>query len=316
MKKIRILDWETITSGDIKPDRFYKYGDVKIFDLTDPPKASENIGDAEIVLCNKTPITSEVFENCPNIKYIGLFATGYNNVDIEAAKAAGVTVTNAPKYSTMSVAQHTFALILKFFSKVDEYNKSVHDGNWEKSRTFSYFNIPVYSLNEKTISIIGYGSIGRAVAKIADAFGMNVVVATRSIPNDCPYPLVSINEAFSLGDVVTIHCPLTEKTFHMVNRDTLSLMKKDAILINTARGDIIKEDDLAYSLESGEIRGAGLDVLSKEPMASDDPLKNAPNCVITPHIGWAPLETRLCLLKIVEDNLKAYLEGNPINKIV
>ena len=316
MKKIRILDWETITSGDIKPDRFYKYGDVKIFDLTDPPKASENIGDAEIVLCNKTPITSEVFENCPNIKYIGLFATGYNNVDIEAAKAAGVTVTNAPKYSTMSVAQHTFALILKFFSKVDEYNKSVHDGNWEKSRTFSYFKIPVYSLNEKTISIIGYGSIGRAVAKIADAFGMNVVVATRSIPNDCPYPLVSINEAFSLGDVVTIHCPLTEKTFHMVNRDTLSLMKKDAILINTARGDIIKEDDLAYSLESGEIRGAGLDVLSKEPMASDDPLKNAPNCVITPHIGWAPLETRLCLLKIVEDNLKAYLEGNPINKIV
>lgn len=315
MTKIKILDFETVTSGDLSYDRFKKYGDVEVFDLTSRENLISRIGDADVVLCNKTPMTKEVFEACKNIKYIGLFATGYNNVDLKAAKNHGITVSNAPKYSTKSVAQHTFSLILYFFSKVSQYNSLVHDGEWERSRTFSYFNIPVNGLAGKTISIIGYGAIGREVAKIANAFDMNINVSGRHRPNDLKYNFVSRDEAFKTGDIVTIHCPLNEDSFHMVNKHTLSLMKPSAVLINTARGDIVKEDDLADALNMSKIAGAGLDVLSVEPMQEDTPLKYAKNCCITPHIGWAPVETREALLAIVEENLSAFLNGSPINVV-
>jgi glycerate dehydrogenase len=313
--KIRILDWETLTSGDLSADRFKKYGDTEIYSITAPELAAERIGDADIVLCNKTPMTREVFELCPSIKYIGLFATGYNNVDLAAAKERGIVVTNSPAYSTESVAQHTFALILDLYSKVHLYDESVHSGEWERSRTFSYFNIPVNRLYEKTMAIIGYGSIGRAVAKIASAFGMRVIINTRTEPKDCPYETVSPEEAFSGGDIVSIHCPLTKESYHLVNERTLSLMKNTALLINTARGDIVDEAALCSALNRGKIAGAGLDVVSVEPMLPTDPLKEAKNCVITPHIGWAPIETRETLLDIVEDNLAAFIEGRVKNRV-
>lgn len=313
--KIRILDWETVSGGDLSYDRFEKYGEIKAYGMTSPKEASERIGDAEIVLCNKTPMTAEVINACSNLKYIGLFATGYNNVDLKAANEKNITVCNSPAYSTDAVAQHTFALIMQFYNRVSEYNNSVKNGNWVKSKTFSYFSYNVSELAGKIISIIGYGSIGKKVAKIAEAFGMNVIFSTRTVPKESKYKFVSTDEAFRLADILTIHCPLTEQTKGMVCKEKLDLMKKSALLINTARGDIVNEKDLADALNNEKIAGAGLDVLSAEPMSENTPLKNAKNCIITPHIGWAPIETRKRLLEIVENNLKAFLDGNPINKI-
>lgn len=312
--KICILDWTTVTSGDIDSGIFSRFGEVSCYPLTDNERAAEYIGDAEIVLCNKVLITREVMDKCPEIKYIGLFATGYNNIDINAAAEKGIAVCNAGEYSTNAVAQQTFAYILDHFSKISDYDRLVKDGGWISSKTFSKFPIKTQEIAGKTLAVVGYGSIGRKTAQIADAFGMNVIVNTRSKPKNCKYELVTLEEAFSRADVLTIHCPLTEKTEGMVNAENLSLMKEGALLINTARGGIVKEQDLADALNSGKIYAA-LDVLRQEPMTVDTPLKNAKNCVITPHTAWAPLETRLRLIDIVCSNLAAWLEGNPRNKI-
>jgi len=313
--KIAILDWTTVTSGDIPADIFEEFGDVNCFELCSNELAAEQIGDAEIVLCNKVMITDEVMEKCPNIKYIGLFATGYNNIDIPASVKHGITVCNAGSYSTNAVAQQTFAYILDYCNRISEYDELVKNDGWINSKTFSKFPFKTQELLGKTLSIIGYGAIGRTVAKIADAFGMNVVINTRTKPENCPYELVSMDEAFSRADFLTVHCPLTQQTAEIINREHLALMKKTAVVINTARGGITNEQALADALNSESIAAAYTDVLVTEPMAPDTPLKNAKNCIITPHTAWAPLETRLRLIDIVCSNIRAFLNGCPENKV-
>jgi glycerate dehydrogenase len=290
---------------------------LTVYDLTpyDDDIIIERVKDAEILLCNKTPITRKVLESCKNLKYVGLFATGYNNIDIQASQELGITVCNAGEYSTNAVAQLVFAMILDHYSKVERYHQEVQNGNWITSKTFSYFPIDTYELSNKTISIIGYGSIGRRVSKVAEAFGMNVLINTRTTPSDCPYELVTLEEAFKRGDIVTLHCPLTDKTANLVCEKTLSLMKKDAILVNTSRGGTVNELDLANALKQGTIAKAYLDVLNQEPMSQDTPLLNAPNVVITPHVAWSPLETRQRLLGIVVNNVKNFLNGKPTNQV-
>lgn len=313
--KIVLPDWDTVSAEDVGFSVFSRYGEVICCGPTLPEEAAEKIGDAEIVLCNKTPITAEVMAKCPNLRYIGLFATGYNNIDIEAAAKRGIVVCNAGEYSTQAVVQHTFALLLSLAGSLPAYEASVRDGAWERSSTFSYFPHPVHEISGKTMAVIGYGSIGRGVAKAADAFGMRVVVSTRTTPKDCPFPLVSMEEAFRQADVLTIHCPLTEQTAHLIRKETLDWMKPSAFLINTARGGIVKEQDLADALNGGRLAGAGLDVLELEPMSPHTPLKYAKNCIITPHIAWSALETRERLVRIVAENLECFLAGNPRNQV-
>ncbi len=312
--KICILDWTTVTSGDIDSDIFSEFGEVRCYPLTDNQRAAEYIADADMVLCNKVMITRKVMEKCPNIKYIGLFATGYNNIDIEAAAENGITVCNAGEYSTNAVAQHTFALMLEHFSRIAEYDRFVRSGGWISSKTFSKFPIRTQEIAGRTLAVIGFGSIGRKVAKIADAFGMKVIVNTRTVPENCRYELVSADEAFSHADILTIHCPLTEQTEKLVNSRTLALMKDGALLINTARGGIVDENALAAELERGRLYAA-LDVLRQEPMSESSPVRDLKNCTITPHTAWAPLETRRRLIDIVCANIRAYLDGSPQNKV-
>ena len=314
--KIAVLDWETVSNGgDITPEDIERFGEVKIISLTKPEEAALNIGDAEIVLCNKVPITREVMDKCPNISYIGLFATGYNNVDIGYAAEKGIVVCNAGQYSTNAVAQQTFAYILDHFSRIRDYDNAVKDGMWMRSPKFSCFPFPTAELFGKTLSIVGYGSIGRAVAKIGDAFGMNIVINTRTKPVDCPYEVTDIMTAAAKADVLTFHCPLTPQTNGIVNRELLGCMKDSAILINTSRGGAVCEADLAEALNSGRLAGAYLDVLEKEPMSPDTPLRTAKNCVITPHTAWAAFETRRRLVDIVCGNISAWLKGAPVNKV-
>jgi len=314
--KIAVLDWYTVNiSGDIPVSKLEELGEVKIIPLTKPEETAENIGDADIVLCNKVLITREVMDACPNIKYIGLFATGYNNVDIACAAEKGIVVCNAGQYSTNAVAQQTFAYILDHFSRIRDYDSAVKAGEWERSPAFSYFPIPTSELAGRTLSIVGYGSIGRKAAEIGHAFGMNIVVSTRTVPADCPYEVTDIFTAAEKADVLTFHCPLTEQTKGIVSRELLSHMKSSAMLINTARGGIVCEADLAEALNTGKIAAAYLDVLDKEPMSPDTPLKNAKNCTITPHTAWAPLETRQRLVDIVCSNIRAWQNGAPENKV-
>ena len=314
--KIAVLDWYTVNiSGDIPVSQLQELGDVNIIPLTPPEKTAENIGDADIVLCNKVLITPEAMDACPNIKYIGLFATGFNNVDIAYAAKKGIPVCNAGQYSTNAVAQQTFAYILDHFSKIRDYDKAVRNGEWERSPAFSYFPIPTAELAGKTLSIVGYGSIGRKVAEIGHAFGMNIVVSTRTMPADCPYEVTDMLTAAEKADVLTFHCPLTEQTKGIIGKELLSHMKPSAMLINTARGGIVNEPELADALRNGTISAAYVDVLEKEPMSPDTPLKNIPNCIITPHTAWAPLETRQRLVDIVCDNIRAWQNGSPKNKV-
>ena len=317
MKKVVILDYATLLqNNDISLECFEKFFEVMKYHLTPDEKAIERIGDAEIVLCNKVKITREVMEKCPNIEYIGLFATGYNNIDTECAKEKGIAVCNAGSYSTEAVSQHTFALILYFFNKVAQYNKAVSDGEWSHSETFSYFPYTVSELAGKTMAVIGYGSIGKQTAKLADDFGMKVIISTRTKPENCKYEQVTTEEAFKRADVLTVHCPLTPQTENLICRKNLELMKPSAIVINTARGGIVNEQELADALNNGVIAGAGLDVLREEPMSETTPLKNAKNCIITPHIAWAGIETRKRVVEIAKDNLLSYLNGVRRNRIV
>lgn len=313
--KIVIPDWSTMSAVNMGFSVFETFGEVVCCGMTRPEEAAEKIGDADIVLVNKTPITAEVMDKCPNLKYIGLFATGYNNIDIPAATAHGITVCNAGEYSTQGVIQHTFALLLSLAGNLPRYEQAVRAGEWERSETFSYFPFPTRELCGKTLAVIGYGSIGRGVAKVADAFGMRVIVNTRTAPKDCPYELVSQEEAFRQADVLTVHCPLTEQTAHLLREETLSLMKPTAFVINTARGGIADEQAVAKALHEGRLAGYGTDVLATEPMSPDTPLKTAPNCIITPHIAWAAQETRERLVGIVADNLRCWLAGHPKNQV-
>ncbi|MDE7104821.1 MAG: D-2-hydroxyacid dehydrogenase [Ruminococcus sp.] len=314
--KIVVLDWSTVTSNnDISPDDLKKYGDVKIFSLTPPELTAERIGDAEIILCNKVIITRDIMDNCPNLRYIGLFATGFNNIDIEYAKLKNITVCNAGQYSTNAVAQQVFAYILDFASHIRNYDFAVKSGEWESSSCFSYFPIPTAELAGKTLSVIGYGSIGKRVAEIGKVFNMNIVINTRTKPENCPYEVTDIMTAVKKADFLTFHCPLTEQTKGIVNADLLNAMKTSAVLINTSRGAVINEKDLAKALNNEKISYAYLDVLEKEPMSPDTPLKTAKNCIITPHTAWSAYETRKRLFDIVCENIMSWQNGSPQNKV-
>lgn len=318
MKNIRlvILDSETVTRGDVSLDGITALADSSVFGYTPNEKVAEAIGDADAVICNKCLITQEVFDKCPNLKYVGLFATGYNNVDLAAASKRGAVVCNVPAYSTNAVAQHTFALILDYYNKVAEYKKTVADGDWVNYKLFSYFYIPTTEIAGLTLGIIGYGDIGRKTAEIARAFGMNVVTYTRSPQKVTDGTRVcTLEELLSISDAVSLHCPLTPENGKMINAETLALMKPNALLVNTARGGLIDEQALADALNGGKLGGARLDTLTYEPMREDCPLRGAKNCAITPHIAWAPIETRVRLLEKVAENLKSWINGEPINVV-
>lgn len=312
--KITILDGHALNPGDVSYDIFSQFGELNIYDRTPAELVIPRIGDSEVIFLNKVNITEEVFSACPKLKYIGVMATGYNVIDIEAAKRHNVVVTNIPSYSTDAVAQHVFALILNFTNHVSLHNDSVQANEWVKCPDFCYWKSPLIELNGKTLGIFGYGSIGSKVAEIAKAFGLKVICCTRTQKPGMPES-VTFEDLLKKSDFVSLHAPLTDKTKDIINKDSLKLMKKTAYLINTARGGFVVEKDLADALNNNAIAGYAADVVLSEPMAADSPLLGAKNCIITPHIAWAPLETRQRLLGIAVDNIKAWLSGNPINVV-
>ncbi len=310
--KITVLDRISFTVGDIDLTSINNLGEVSYFDVLSPEEIKKVCYDSEVIVCNKTLITKELMDCLPNLKFIAITATGYNNVDLAYAKQKGILVANVPNYSTVDVAQHVFAFILNYSNKVSEYDLSVKQGDWIKSKTFCYFDKPLVELAGKTLGIIGYGNIGKTVAKIADAFGMKVIVYNRS-KKDIPYPQVDKETVLKESDFLSIHCPLNDDTKHLINKDTLSLMKKSAVLINTSRGGVINEEDLLDALNNGVIAHAMLDVLTFEPMTENHILLNAKNITFTPHIAWAPKETRQRLIDLVANNITCFVKGEPIN---
>ncbi len=315
--KILIADCATLTqNNDLSLTVFEQYGEVVYNPNISRDELLADVNQYDIILCNKTIIDKTVIEKAEKLKYIGLFATGYNNIDIACAREHGITVCNAGSYSTSAVAQQTFAYILNHYNAVNKYNDFVQSGGWAASPTFSVLCYPTDELKDKTIGIIGYGSIGRRVAEIALAFEMRVLVYTRTPKNDDRVQFVSLDELLSHSDIVTPHCPLNEQSREMFNKDTFRKMKDGAFFINTARGGVVNEQDLCDALKDGKLSGAAIDVLNDEPMSKDCVLLGAPNLIITPHTAWAPLETRKRLIGIVCDNIEAFLSGKPQNKIV
>ncbi len=314
MKKLTILDGHAVNPGDLPWTFLDGLVDYKVYERSAPEEVIERIGDSDAIFLNKIQITKEIFEACPKLKYIGVLATGYNVIDLEAARAYGVTVTNIPAYSTESVAQHVFSFILYFTNQVAQHSASVMNGDWVKCRDFCFWNGSLSELAGKTLGIFGYGNIGHRVAEIAKAFGMKVICCTRTPKEGMP-EAVSFEDLLMRSDFLTLHAPFTDKTKNIINKDSLALMKKTAYLINTARGGFIVEKDLADCLNNDGIAGFAADVLLQEPMAEDCSLLKAKNCVITPHIAWAPRETRKRLQGIAEENLKAWLSGKPINVV-
>ena len=291
------------------------FGEVVFYSDNDPALTGERIKDADVVLCNKTVLGRAEIDAAKKLRYIGLFATGYNNIDTAYARERGIDVCNAGEYSTMAVAQHTFALLLELCDKVGRYDRFVQDGGWKRSRFFSIFEYPTCELYEKTLGIVGYGSIGRAVANIALAFGMRVLVYTRTPKQDERVQFVDWKTLLENADFVTCHTPLTPETAGLFDRSAFQSMKQGAAFINTSRGGVVDEPALAEAVRSGHLAGAAVDVVAKEPMAEDCPLCGVDNILITPHVAWAPLETRLRLLSIVCSNLQAWQEGPPKNLV-
>ena len=316
--KIVVLDGLTLNPGDLSWDGLRQLGDVEIHDRSFGEQIIERSKGAEILFTNKTPLGENEFSLLPDLKYIGVLATGYNIVDIEEAKKRNITVTNIPAYSTNSVAQMTFALILELCLHVQDHSNAVHRGDWVNSPDFSFWNSPLIELAGKTLGIIGFGSIGQQVSKVAEAFGMKVVACKSSSNNSIDnenVKRVELDELFRVSDIISLHCPLFPSTKGIINKNNIEKMKRSAFLINTARGPLIVEEDLAEALNNGRIAGAGLDVLSTEPPKADNPLLTAKNCLMTPHISWATLEARARLMNMAVNNLKAFLEGNPINVV-
>ncbi len=313
--KIVITDADTVFDSNIKADIFEKYGELVCYPLTSKDELCDRIADADMVLCNKTQFGKREMDAAKKLKYIGLFATGFNNIDTAYAKEKGITVCNAPGYSTEAVAQHAIALMLQALNRVGDYNKIVAEGDWKKSRTFSLFPFPVYELCGKTLGIVGYGAIGRRVADIAKAFGMRVLVHNRSRVNDDSVTQVPLSTLLSESDVVSLHCPLNADSAGMMNAEAFSKMKQGAVFINTARGPLVDENALRDALLSGRLLAAGVDVLCEEPMSESCVLFGIENCYITPHVAWAGLETRQRLMTVVEDNIKAFLSGEPQNMV-
>ncbi len=313
--KITILDGYAENPGDLSWEWLNQYGNVTVYDRTPAELILERSIGSDIILTNKTPLRKEILEKLSELKYIGLLSTGFNIVDWEYCKEKGIPVCNIPSYSTSAVAQLTFALILEHTNAVEIHSNSVHSGEWSSCKDFCYWKTPLSELEGKTLGIIGLGKIGKAVAKIAEAFGMIVIASTNHPSPFGNVSFCSIDELLEKSDFVSIHCPLTPKTEGMVDKDFLKKMKKSAILINTSRGQVINESDLADALKSGTIAGAGLDVMTSEPPKADNPLLNIPNCYITPHIAWAGFETRARLMDICKSNVKAFINGTPQNLV-
>ena len=315
--KIIVLDGYGLNPGDLTWKGFEELGELTVYDRTSPSELLERAAGAEALVTNKTLITSEDMDALPDLKYIGVLATGYNVVDIDAAKARGIVVTNIPAYSTASVAQMVFAHILNITQRVGYYADENKQGRWTKNADFCYWDTHLVELQGKKMGIVGFGNIGQATARIAQAFGMEVCVYSSKPQFALPSGIkkMELDELFGECDVVSLHCPLTPDTKEMVNAERLSKMKPNAILINTGRGPLINEQDLADALNEGKIAAAGLDVLSVEPSVEGNPLLGARNCFITPHIAWATLEARTRLMDIAVQNLKSYQKGQIVNNV-
>lgn len=315
--KITVLDGYGLNPGDLSWDGMARLGELRVFDRTAPEDTFERSKDSEILITNKTRLDADMIGRLPKLKYIGVLATGYNVIDTAAAKEHGVTVTNIPAYSTMSVAQQVFALILAITNRVEHYAADNRTGRWSRNPDFCYWDTPLTELAGKAMGIVGLGNIGKAVARIALAFGMQVMASTSKRQEELPEGIVKkeLREVFAESDVVTLHCPLTADTEKMVDSPALSLMKPTAILINTGRGQLIDEEAVAAALREGRLGGFGADVLSSEPPAPDNPLLSAPNAYITPHIAWATKEARERLMEIAVGNLAAFLSGEVRNTV-
>lgn len=309
--KIVILDGFASNPGDLSWEEMAAQGELTVYDRTTAQEAAERIGDAEIVFLNKTPISAETLAKCPKVKMIGILATGYNIVDTAACKARGIAVCNVPGYSTMAVAQMTFALLLEMCQQVGQHSRAVFGGQWQNNADFCFWNTPLTELAGKTFGIVGYGAIGKAVGEIAKAFGMELLVTARREKEGH----VSLQELLRRSDIVSLHCPQTAENLKMINAQTLAMMKPGAILLNTARGGLIDEAAVAEALKRGHLAWYGADVVSREPIAADNPLLRAPNCYLTPHIAWAPTQTRQRLHQIAAENLRAFLAGKPQNVV-
>ena len=316
--KIVILDARALNPGDLSYDCIRQFGDVTLYEVTETEEQTiERIGDSEIVLVNKVPITEKVLESCPNIKLICVQATGYNVVDCAACKKRGIPVTNVPSYGTAAVAQFTLALMLEMCHRIGLHNHSVHQGDWIKSTNFCYWLTPQMELGGKTLGIIGFGRIGRAVGKLAKAFGMKVIAYSRS---QCEEGLeigeyVDLDTLLAQSDIISLHCPLFAETEKIINAQNIAKMKDGAMIINTARGGLLDEQAVVDALNSGKLCYAAVDVVSQEPMTADNPLLSTRKCIITPHMAWAPLESRQRLLDCVVENIRAYLNGTPQNVV-
>jgi len=316
--KIVILDGKALNPGDLSYDSLNQFGDVTIYQRTETEAETiERIGNSEIVLVNKVPITEAVLDACPNIRLICVQATGYNIVDCKACAARGIPVTNVPTYGTAAVAQFTMALILEMCHRIGLHNHSVHQGDWVKADSFCYWLTPQMELAGKTLGIIGFGRIGQAVGKLAKAFGMKVITYNRSESEKgrkiADY--VDLETLFTQSDIISLHCPLFPETEKIINSANISKMKDGAMLVNTARGGLVDEEALVEALQSGKLRYAAVDVVSQEPMMADNPLLKTRKCIITPHIAWAPVESRQRLMDCVEENIRAYLKGQPQNVV-
>lgn len=318
MHKIVVLDGYTLNPGDLSWETLEALGEVRIYDRTKENEVIKRIGDSDIVLTNKTVLTVETLKACPAIRYIGCMSTGYNVIDVTTANELGIVVTNIPAYGTEAVAQFTMALLLEITSRVGMHSAAVRQGKWSESPDFCFWEAPLIELYGKTIGIIGYGAIGQSVARKAEAFGMEVL-AYRRTPDKSGETehchMVSLEEIYAKSDVITLHCPLNAENEEMINKETIGKMKDGVILLNTGRGKLIREADLRDALNSGKVAGAGVDVASTEPVSPDNPLLHAKNLWMTPHIAWAPLETRQRLMNILIENVHAFLKGHPINEV-
>ena len=316
--KIVILDGYTLNPGDLSWDELKKSGEVVIYDRTPVDKVVERAAGAEIVFTNKTPVTEEAIKNLASLKFIGVLATGYNIVNTEAAKAKGIIVSNVPGYGTASVVQMTFALLLELCLHVQEHSESVRDGKWARSADWCFWDYPLVELSGKTIGIIGFGNIGQKVGDVATAFDMKIIGNSRHWTDQSHRPnfrWAEVPELLAQSDVISIHCPLFPETKGLINKESLQTMKRSAFLLNTSRGPIVADHDLADALNNDVIAGAGIDVLSVEPPSINNPLFTAKNCIITPHIAWAAKEARERLMKTTVSNLSTFLNGNPVNVV-
>lgn len=321
--KIVILDGSAANPGDITWGALENLGEVIAYDITYKDQLIERMQGAECAITNKTVFDREAFEKLPDLKYIGVLATGYNVVDLEAAREHGVVVTNVPEYATFATAQMTMALLLELTNLVGLHTASVMDGEWCKCPQFCYFKSPLTELAGKTLHILGLGKIGQRVAQMASSFGMNVtatphkksLIGNLAEIGSCTVRCVELEDGIMNADVVSLHCPLTDDTREIINENSLRLFKRGSILINCARGPVVNEAAVRKALDSGLLGGYGCDVVCVEPMLPDNPLLGAPNCVITPHIAWTPVETRIRLIDMAAKNLKAFLDGAPINKV-